>query len=150
MSERTASHGEARRWVAMAAASETDECLLWPFKAMAGQVKRPVIGRSGRGLQPVTHLVLEMAGRPLSSGEQANHTCDEPLCCNPAHLYAGSQHQNVRDAIRRGRMPGLADDVIEEIGRLSATMGYKRIAKHLGVPYYAARYHARRARRAVA
>jgi len=34
---------------------------------------------------------------------QVNHHCDNPRCVNPKHLYAGTQSQNVRDAVRRGR-----------------------------------------------
>jgi hypothetical protein len=31
------------------------------------------------------------------------HHCDNPPCCNPLHLYAGTQRQNIHDAIARGR-----------------------------------------------
>ena len=30
------------------------------------------------------------------------HRCDNPKCCNPLHLYAGTQKDNVRDCIERG------------------------------------------------
>ena len=32
-----------------------------------------------------------------------NHTCDNPVCCNPAHLYRGTQRQNVDDMMDRDR-----------------------------------------------
>lgn len=31
------------------------------------------------------------------------HTCDNPPCCNPAHLYDGTQKQNVADRENRHR-----------------------------------------------
>ena len=31
------------------------------------------------------------------------HSCDNPPCCNPAHLSQGTRKQNIRDAINRRR-----------------------------------------------
>jgi hypothetical protein len=32
------------------------------------------------------------------------HSCDTPRCCNPFHLLAGTQADNMRDASERGRL----------------------------------------------
>ncbi len=31
------------------------------------------------------------------------HTCDNPICCNPAHLVMGTQAENIADREARGR-----------------------------------------------
>ena len=52
-----------------------------------------------------SHFALELAGRPLQPGQIACHHCDNHLCVNPEHLFAGSYGDNTRDAIAKGRFP---------------------------------------------
>ena len=40
---------------------------------------------------------------PIPTGLIICHTCDNRLCVNPNHLYAGTHLQNNLDTIRRGR-----------------------------------------------
>lgn len=42
-------------------------------------------------------------GRPIKPGMYACHTCDNPPCVNPSHLYEGTHQNNVDDAVRRDR-----------------------------------------------
>jgi hypothetical protein len=45
----------------------------------------------------------------LSSGDippgiNILHRCDNPPCCNPSHLFAGTQKENIGDCVTKGRL----------------------------------------------
>lgn len=53
---------------------------------------------------PASRAALMLAlRRDLQPGHFACHHCDNPACCNPAHLYEGTQKQNIADKTARGR-----------------------------------------------
>lgn len=62
-----------------------------------------------KGQQMLAHRVswLMHCG-PIPKGEGAHgtvvmHTCDNPACVNPAHLRLGTQSDNVKDMVAKGR-----------------------------------------------
>lgn len=88
-----------------------DECWLW-----VGTVERCRYGRiyiDGRSYY--AHRVvydLVNPGQITKNGPTdrngygfVRHTCDNPTCCNPSHLILGTQMDNARDKIERGRQP---------------------------------------------
>jgi hypothetical protein len=53
-----------------------------------------------------THVLawVDAHGRLPASGQQINHHCDVRACRNVDHLYEGTQRENIRDAVERGRL----------------------------------------------
>lgn len=106
------------------------------------------LSRSGYGmikLDGVVQLAHRVAfeiwnGKiPLLNGSSANvlHRCDNPPCCNPKHLFVGTQQDNVNDMFlknrnrpnkgeKNGRAKLSENDVIEIIEKYSTGGFYQR------------------------
>lgn len=46
---------------------------------------------------------FEASIRSLQPSEQVLHRCDNPLCCNPDHLFVGDPAANSDDKVSKGR-----------------------------------------------
>ncbi len=91
----------ARFWQKVRVTSEDDdECWVWVAGSRAkgyGLVALP----SGSAL---AHRVAYVdAYGPLPPGVLVLHTCDNPLCVRPSHLFTGTHIDNMRDMARKGR-----------------------------------------------
>lgn len=63
------------------------------------------IGTGGRAGHPIgAHRVAwEIANGPIHDGMLVLHRCDNKLCCNAAHLFIGTQKENIADMDAKGR-----------------------------------------------
>lgn len=68
---------------------------------------------------------------PIPDGLVVCHSCDNPSCVNPSHLWLGQQHQNVADRDRKGRHRPLRgqDNGKSKLSKMDARI----IKSHTGV-----------------
>lgn len=106
------------RFWSLVATATRQEC--WPWQGQRNnhgygrfQVRtdRPESGRPRRIAYERTYAhrqAYELVFGPIPEGLRVLHRCDNPPCCNPAHLFLGTQRDNVMDMWRKGRHPWTA------------------------------------------
>jgi HNH endonuclease len=56
------------------------------------------------GVEELAHRFAYRAERgPIPKGLLVCHTCDRPICVNPGHFFLGTDQDNNRDMIQKGR-----------------------------------------------
>lgn len=78
-------------------------CLEWPEGAARTHNGYGLVHYQGKQHRLHRLILSVQLGRPLAPKEFALHTCDNPACYEPGHLYPGSQADNMRDMVTRGR-----------------------------------------------
>lgn len=79
-----------------------DECWPWTRCLSGGYGRFSVGGRRGRSAIS-SRVAYEIEHGPLAVDALVRHTCDNPPCCNPAHLLPGTHAQNMTDMAVRER-----------------------------------------------
>lgn len=53
--------------------------------------------------QPAHRYIYELYKEKIPKELDACHTCDNPSCVNPEHIWPGTPSDNMKDAYRKGR-----------------------------------------------
>lgn len=126
-----------------------DECWPWTGGLARKGYGQFTLGRTEYGKEKIGahRMAFILAKGEIPDGLQVCHTCDNPVCCNPAHLWLGSNGDNQADMWRKGRSSWqregycppragkLTPEDVREIRRLHATgqYTYRDLAPRYGV-----------------
>lgn len=56
------------------------------------------------GRRVAAHRVAcDLIGKPVPQDLNGCHSCDNPICANPAHVFAGTQKDNMQDWTAKGK-----------------------------------------------
>lgn len=96
----------ARFW---AKVKKTPTCWLWRGAVISqngygGFSMARSLPRGKQSPQYAHRIAWALSHGPIPAGQSVLHACDVPLCCNPAHLFLGTQADNMRDAAEKGRL----------------------------------------------
>lgn len=117
-----------------------DSC--WEYKGYIATTGYGQVRRRGLSKTPIIasrYAMYLSIGRYPERHEFVCHSCDNPKCCNPKHLFLGSAQDNARDMVskkrnRGGKKPGfkhgkmhrLSLEELKEIRNLIA-LGYNNV-----------------------
>ena len=98
---RTYTEADIRRFYTHVAVGKPDEC--WEWMAF---VDKDGYGRfCFEGAQRQAHRFAYWFSTGIApTGLNVCHSCDNPGCVNPKHLWLGTQQANMQDSVEKGRI----------------------------------------------
>jgi hypothetical protein len=93
----------AERFWAKVSIAGPDECWLWTGAVRGG--RRSGYGSFAMGRKQVLahRFAYMLEYGPIPRDVDVCHRCDVRLCVNPAHLWTGTNADNVMDCVQKGR-----------------------------------------------
>lgn len=90
---------------------------------------------------PSSRIAWLLTNGDIEYGLVVCHHCDNPNCCNPAHLFLGTPKDNNSDRISKGRQckgsqqrnAVLNDDLVRNLRILAKSVGVSEAARRLGI-----------------
>ena len=99
---------EVRFWAKVKKAGPND-CWEWQAYTNTGGYGRFKAG--GNDILLAHRYSYELHHGPIPDGSIVMHSCDNPPCCNPAHLSVGTHKENAADKVDKGRGFSLRGEV---------------------------------------
>lgn len=93
---------DKERFLSKVLIGSENECWPWQAYVNPGGYGRIQIQRQSRVAHRISWIVFNGT---FDSSLYVCHTCDNPSCVNPNHLFLGTQHDNMQDCFNKKRHP---------------------------------------------
>ena len=110
----------------------------WVWKRNKNKHGYGMVSNKEMGTNYAHRLSYEYHNGLIKDGMYCLHTCDNPACINPEHLFLGTQADNMRDMVVKGRKRGGAAKKFNNTqlmlyGRLNPGWTYKQAGEFFSV-----------------
>lgn len=82
---------------------KTESCWIWTGYTRKYRKQHYGQFRISGGMQLAHRVSFEIFKGPIPDGMFVCHSCDNPSCVNPEHLFIGSHKDNMKDMATKGR-----------------------------------------------
>lgn len=120
-----------RFWSKIIKSADVDDC--WNWQASTTEKGYGRIWWNGK-TRRAHRIAYELTYGNIADDIEVLHTCDNPSCCNPRHLFIGSQADNMRDREQKNRANHAANErhgrhklTDEQVARLRRIYANRRV-----------------------
>lgn len=120
----------SERFLSLVDIREENEC--WPFKGYIGKNRYGSLKINGKNMK-AHRFAYEVKNGAVPSGLAVLHKCNNPRCCNPSHLVAGTLSENMRHASSSGSF-GIGSSGVRGVNFSKARKSWRARASMNGSP----------------
>jgi len=118
-------YSESKRFLMRVKAGKPSECWEWTgSRKWSGPRNEKWHGQwrnAAGGIELAHRAAWRLMVGPIPEGVFVLHKCDNPVCVNPAHMFLGSQSDNLKDMWAKGRAnPGMSRGEKHGMSKLTA------------------------------